>query len=104
MKQKSLKKLVLLNAPYLLFALLGTKLGQAARLAPGNDFVSKLRHIMEGLGMSFQTAVPSFHPIDLCAGIAVALAIRLSVYSPVYKFFNHAIYSFYKGRQAQYIV
>ena len=80
MKQKSLKKLVLLNAPYLLFALLGTKLGQAARLAPGNDFVSKLRHIMEGLGMSFQTAVPSFHPIDLCAGIAVALSIRLSIY------------------------
>ena len=80
MKQKSLKKLVLLNAPYLLFVLLGTKLGQAARLAPGQDFASKLRHIMEGLGMAFQSAAPSFHPVDLCVGAAIALAIRLSVY------------------------
>ena len=29
---------------------------------------------------------------------------ELNNITPVYKFFNHAIYSFYKGRQAQYIV
>ena len=30
------KRFLILNAPYLIFALLGTKLGQAARLAPGS--------------------------------------------------------------------
>ena len=32
------------------------------------------------MGMAFQSAAPSFHPLDLCVGIAAALAIRLSVY------------------------
>ena len=80
MKQKNIKKLLILNAPYLLFALLATKLGQAARLAPGTDFSSKALHIMEGLSAAFQNAAPSFHPADLCVGIAVALCIRLAVY------------------------
>ena len=80
MKQKNIKKLLILNAPYFLFALLATKLGQAARLAPGADFSAKVLHIMEGLGAAFQSAAPSFHPADLCVGIAVALALRLAVY------------------------
>ena len=32
----NVKKLLLTNLPYLLFVLLGTKCGQAARLAPGS--------------------------------------------------------------------
>ena len=80
MKQKNIKKLLILNAPYLLFALLGTKLGQAARLAPGTDFSSKTLHIMEGLSAALQNAAPSFHPVDLCVGISVAVILRLAVY------------------------
>ena len=74
------KRLLILNAPYLIFALLGTKLGQAARLAPGTDFSGKALHIMDGLGAAFQSAVPSFHPIDLLVGIAFAAVLRLAVY------------------------
>ena len=80
MKQINVKKLLLPNLPYVFIALFATKLGQAARLAPGADFSQKALHIMEGFAAAFQSALPSFHPIDLCVGIAAALLIRLAVY------------------------
>ncbi len=80
MKRRNIKKLLILNSPYLLFALLGTKLGQAARLAPGGDFSTKVLHILDGVKAAFSSFAPSFHPIDLCMGIAVAAVIRLVVY------------------------
>ena len=80
MKRRNLKKLLILNSPYLLFALLGTKLGQAARLAPGGDFSAKALHILDGVKAAFSSLAPSFHPFDLCVGIAGAAVIRLVVY------------------------
>ena len=80
MKQINVKKLLLPNLPYVFIALFATKLGQAARLAPGADFSQKSLHIMEGFAAAFQSALPSFHPIDLCVGVAAALLIRLAVY------------------------
>ena len=80
MKQINVKKLLLSNLPYVFIALFATKLGQAARLAPGADFSQKALHIMEGFAAAFQSALPSFHPIDLCVGVAAALLIRLAVY------------------------
>ena len=80
MKSDKLKKFLLLNFPYVLFALLGTKLGLAARLAPGAGFSEKALHIMEGIAAAFQNLVPSFHPFDLCIGIIAAALVRLAVY------------------------
>ena len=79
-KPLHIKKLVLPNIPYVLIALFATKLGQAWRLAPGTDFSGKALHLMEGFAAAFQSALPSFHPIDLCVGVAAALLIRLIVY------------------------
>ena len=79
-KPVNIKKMVLPNIPYVFIALLATKLGQAARLAPGFDFSSKAIHIIDGMTMAFQDIVPSFHPVDLCVGIAAAAIIRLVVY------------------------
>lgn len=79
-KPLHIKKLVLPNIPYVFIALFATKLGQAWRLAPGTDFSGKALHLMEGFAAAFQSALPSFHPIDLCAGVAAALLIRLIVY------------------------
>ena len=79
-KPLHIKKLVLPNIPYVLIALFATKLGQAWRLAPGTDFSGKALHLMEGFAAAFQSALPSFHPIDLCVGVAAALLIRLAVY------------------------
>lgn len=55
MKQKNIKKLVLLNLPYFLLGLYATKLVQAYRLAAGTDLSGKLLHIMEGFVAAFQS-------------------------------------------------
>ena len=80
MKQVNVKKLILPNIPYVFIALLATKVSEAVRLAPGSDASTKLLNIMTGLNTAFHSLVPSFHPIDLCVGVAAAIAIRLAVY------------------------
>ena len=79
-KPLNIKKFLLPNIPYVFIALFATKLGQAWRLAPGTDFSGKALHLMEGFAAAFHSALPSFHPIDLCVGVAAALLIRLIVY------------------------
>ena len=79
-KPLNIKKFLLPNIPYVFIALFATKLGQAWRLAPGMGFSGKALHLMEGFATAFSSLVPSFHPIDLCVGVAAALLIRLIVY------------------------
>ncbi len=74
------KKIILPNLPYVFIALYGTKIGQAVRLAPGNDFSAKALNIMEGFSAAFQSTLPSFHPVDLLVGICIAAVMRLAVY------------------------
>ena len=80
MKNINYKKLLIPNIPYVFIALFATKLGQAARLAPGFDFSSKLLNIMQGFSMAFESILPSFHPVDLLVGIAAAILLKLAVY------------------------
>ena len=75
------KKLVLLNLPYLIFVYLFDKLCQGVRLAPGADASEKLLHIGQGFSAAFASLAPSFHLVDLCVGAAGAMLIRLVVYS-----------------------
>ena len=79
-KPLNIKKFLLPNIPYVFIALFATKLGQAWRLAPGMGFSGKALHLMEGFAAAFRSALPSFHPVDLCVGVAAALLIRLIVY------------------------
>ena len=76
-----LKKLLLLNLPYLLFVYLFAKCGQAYRLAAGADASAKLLHLTSGISAAFASPLPSLHPFDLCVGVAGAVAVRLIVYS-----------------------
>ena len=80
MKNINYKKLLIPNIPYVFIALFATKLGQAARLAPGTDFSSKALNITEGFTLAFADLLPSFHPTDLCVGIAAAVLLKLVVY------------------------
>ena len=80
MKQVNWKKLVIPNLPYAILGLYATKLGQAWRLAPGVTLADKLLRIMDGLVLAFQSAAPSFHPVDLLVGIACGVGLRLAVY------------------------
>ena len=76
----NIKKLLILNAPYLLFVYLFDKVGQAVRLSPGADLSGKLLSIGSGFSAAFSNALPSFAPMDLLIGIVGAVVIRLAVY------------------------
>ena len=75
-----LKKVLILNPPYLLFVYLFDKLCQAVRLAPGLDASEKLLHIGQGFQTAFASSAPSFLALDICVGILGAVLIRLTVY------------------------
>ena len=76
----NMKKLFLLNFPYLLFVYPFDKLAQAFRLAPGSDLSGKLLSIGDGLTAAFSSPWLSFHPTDLLIGIAGAVILRMAVY------------------------
>ena len=76
-----LKKLLVLNLPYLLFVYLFAKCGQAYRLAAGADASAKLLHLTSGISAAFASPLPSLHLFDLCVGVVGAVAVRLIVYS-----------------------
>ena len=76
----NMKKLFLLNLPYLLFVYPFDKLAQAFRLAPGADLSGKLLSIGDGFTAAFSSPWLSFHPTDLLIGIAGAVVLRMAVY------------------------
>ena len=75
-----LKKVLLPNLPYVLFAWLFDKLCQAVRLAPGADASEKLLRIAQGFTEAFASLWLSLHPLDLLLGAAGAALVRLAVY------------------------
>ena len=75
-----LKKVLLPNLPYLLFAWLFDKLCQAVRLAPGLNASEKLLRIAQGFAEAFASLWLSLHPLDLLLGVAGAALVRLAVY------------------------
>ncbi|MBO4939073.1 MAG: type IV secretory system conjugative DNA transfer family protein [Oscillospiraceae bacterium] len=80
MKNMNIKRLLILNLPYLLIGLYASKLGQAYRLAVGTGFSEKLLNITDGFAAAFQSPLPSFHPADLLVGLCCSAALRLAVY------------------------
>ena len=76
----NMKKLFLLNLPYLLFVYPFDKLAQAFRLAPGADLSGKLLSIGDGFTAAFSSPWLSFHPTELLIGIAGAVVLRMAVY------------------------
>lgn len=76
----NMKKLFLLNLPYLLFVYPFDKLAQAFRLAPGADLSGKLLSIGDGLTAALSSPWLSFQTTDLLIGIAGAVVLRMAVY------------------------
>lgn len=79
MDQKT-KRLLLLNAPYVLLGLLATKLGVVWRIAEGTDLSEKMLHISTAFDAAFGSPLPSFYPADLLVGILFGVGVRLAVY------------------------
>ena len=76
----NIKKIVLRTVPYVCIALYGTKIGQAWRLAAGTAFAEKFLHWGDGFMQAFESPLPSFHPQDVLAGMAIAAAFYAAVY------------------------
>ena len=75
-----IRKLLILNIPYLLLALFFTKVSQAWRYSAGFDLGQKILNLREGFSIAFNSPLPSFYPKDLLFGILIATIIRLVVY------------------------
>ena len=73
-KQFDIKKLVLLNLPYLLMGLFATNFGEAWRLAQGANASEKFLSLFAVLPGALQSFWPSLHPLDLLVGCAAVLA------------------------------
>ena len=76
----NIKKIVLRTVPYVCIALYGTKIGQAWRLAAGTAFAEKFLHWGDGFMQALASPLPSFHPQDLLAGMAIAAGFYAAVY------------------------
>ena len=72
------KKKLFAILPYVLIFLLGAKLEQGFRLAPGMDVGTKILRISDGMKMAFASL--SFQSIDLLVGAIIALFFRLAVF------------------------
>ena len=79
MNQKT-KKLIILNLPYAIIGLFCSNIGEAWRIAEGTDISTKLLGFFTSMGTAWGNPMPSFHPFDLCIGLAIGAAFRLVVY------------------------
>lgn len=79
MNQKT-KKLIILNIPYVVIGLFCSNIGEAWRIAAGTDISTKLLGFFTSMGTAWGNPMPSFHPFDLCIGLAIGAAFRLVVY------------------------
>ena len=80
MKNVNIKKLLILNIPYILLGLFATNLGEAWRLAEGADMSAKLLGFFDTFMVALSNPLPSFHPLDLMVGIIFGAGLRLAVY------------------------
>ena len=80
MDKRKMKKLLILNLPYLLVGLFATNLGEAWRLAEGADSSAKILSFFHALPIALNNPFPSFHPLDLLIGILCGAGLRLAVY------------------------
>jgi type IV secretion system protein VirD4 len=80
MDTKKIKKLLILNVPYILVGLFATNLGEAWRLAEGADMSAKFLGFFSTLPIALNNPLPSFHPADLLVGILCGAGLRLAVY------------------------
>ena len=80
-KQLDIKKLLILNLPYLLMGLFATNFGEAWRIAQGADASAKMLSFFSTLPLALASWWPSLlHPLDLLVGLCCGAGLRLAVY------------------------
>ena len=80
MNKPDVKKLILLNLPYVFAFYFADKIAAVFRLAPGAEFIDKLTNGFAVFGTAFANPLPSFHPVDLLIGLIAGALLKLAVY------------------------
>ena len=80
MNKPDVKKLVLLNLPYVFAFYFADKIAAVFRLAPGTAFIDKLTNGFAVFGTAFANPLPSFYPVDLLIGLIAGALLKLAVY------------------------
>ncbi len=79
-KPLDIKKLLILNLPYILLGLFATNFGEAWRMAQGADASAKMLSFFSTLSVALASWWPSLHPLDLLVGVYGGGGLRLAVY------------------------
>ena len=80
MNKPDVKKLVLLNLPYVFAFYFADKIAAVFRLAPGTEFIDKLTNGFAVFGTAYANPLPSYHPVDLLNGLSAGVLLKLAVY------------------------
>ena len=79
MSTEKIKKYILPYLPYAALFWFFGKVGEAYRLTPGKDILTKLMGSLTGLNAAMSRPLPSFDPFDMLVGLVGAVGIFLIV-------------------------
>ena len=82
MNKKKMKKFIITNIPYFVVGLITTNLGEAWRIASGNNLSEKVQSLVinGAFGKAFANPMPSVHPVDLFVGATIGAGLWLIMY------------------------
>lgn len=78
--KKDIKKIILVNLPFVVVGYLGDKLSWLVRTAPAEQAGEKIAYAAMNMGKAFENVLPSINPTDLLIGVGVALALKAALY------------------------
>ena len=75
-----MKKLILLNFPYIIAFYMVEKAAWLYRHCNGDSVVDRLMVLFMNFGLAYKSVLPSFHPFDLMVGLVGAVALKALIY------------------------
>ena len=80
MQSADMKKLILLNFPYIIAFYMVEKAAWLYRHCNGDSVVNRLMVLFMNFGMAYKSVLPSFHLFDLMVGLVGAAALKAVIY------------------------
>ena len=80
MQSADVKKLILLNFPYIIAFYMVEKAAWLYRYCNGDTIVDRLMVLFMNFGLAYKSYLPSFHPFDLLVGLIGAAALKAMIY------------------------
>ena len=80
MQSADMKKLILLNFPYIIAFYMVEKAAWLYRHCNGDTIVDRLMVLFMNFGLAYKSYLPSVHPFDLLVGLIGAAALKAVIY------------------------